>query len=43
MKKVDTGVTGLDTLTFGGIPAGRSTLVVRRSGTEDHSRGPDRL
>jgi circadian clock protein KaiC len=33
MKKVKTGVPGLDTLTAGGIPAGRSTLVVGRSGT----------
>src|SRR5687768_6147693 len=33
MKKVRTGVPGLDTLTAGGIPAGRSILVVGRSGT----------
>src|SRR5688500_2677635 len=33
MKKVKTGVPGFDVLTAGGIPAGRATLVVGRSGT----------
>ncbi len=33
MTKVKTGVPGFDVLTFGGIPIGRSTLVVGRSGT----------
>ena len=33
MKKVKTGVPGLDVLTAGGLPAGRATLVVGRSGT----------
>ena len=31
--KIETGVPGLDTLTLGGIPEGRTTLVVGRSGT----------
>jgi circadian clock protein KaiC len=33
MTKVRTGVPGFDTLTFGGLPVGRSTLVAGRSGT----------
>ena len=33
MRKVKTGVPGFDVLTAGGIPAGRSTLIVGRSGT----------
>ena len=33
MTKVKTGVPGLDVLTAGGLPAGRATLVVGRSGT----------
>jgi circadian clock protein KaiC len=33
MKKIRTGVPGFDVLTTGGLPAGRSTLVVGRSGT----------
>ena len=33
IPKVDTGVPGLDILTYGGLPEGRSTLVVGRSGT----------
>ena len=33
LKKLETGVPGLDTLTLGGIPEGRSTLVAGRSGT----------
>ena len=33
MTKVKTGVPGFDTLTFGGLPVGRSTLVAVRSGT----------
>ena len=33
MTKVKTGVPGFDTLTFGGLPVGRSTLVAGRSGT----------
>ena len=33
IRKLETGVPGLDVLTYGGIPAGRSTLVVGRSGT----------
>src|SRR5512140_3855236 len=33
LKKLETGVPGLDVLTLGGIPEGRSTLVVGRSGT----------
>jgi len=33
MRKVKTSVPGLDVLSAGGLPAGRSTLVVGRSGT----------
>ena len=33
LKKVKTGVPGFDILSAGGLPAGRSTLVVGRSGT----------
>ena len=33
LKKIRTGVPGFDVLTTGGLPAGRSTLVVGRSGT----------
>src|SRR5690242_14585952 len=33
MKKIRTGVPGFDVLSAGGLPAGRSTLVVGRSGT----------
>jgi circadian clock protein KaiC len=33
MTKVKTGVPGFDVLSHGGIPVGRSTLVVGRSGT----------
>ena len=33
LKKFETGVPGLDVLTLGGIPEGRSTLVVGKSGT----------
>jgi circadian clock protein KaiC len=33
MKKIRTGVPGFDILTAGGLPTGRSTLVVGRSGT----------
>jgi len=33
LTKLPTGVPGLDTLTHGGIPEGRTTLVVGRSGT----------
>lgn len=33
MTKVKTGVPGLDVLTAGGLPMGRTTLVVGRSGT----------
>jgi circadian clock protein KaiC len=33
LKKIETGVPGLDTLTLGGIPEGRSTLIVGKSGT----------
>jgi circadian clock protein KaiC len=33
LKKIATGVPGLDVLTHGGIPEGRSTLIVGRSGT----------
>lgn len=32
MKKIRTGVPGLDVITTGGLPHGRSTLVVGRSG-----------
>src|SRR5690349_13243534 len=33
ITKLQTGVPGLDVLTLGGIPRGRSTLVVGKSGT----------
>ena len=33
LKKLETGVPGLDTLTLGGIPEGRATLLVGKSGT----------
>ena len=33
LKKYETGVPGLDILTLGGIPEGRATLVVGKSGT----------
>ena len=33
LKKLETGVPGLDILTHGGIPEGRSTLIAGRSGT----------
>jgi len=33
LKKLETGVPGLDTLTLGGIPEGRSTLIAGKSGT----------
>jgi circadian clock protein KaiC len=33
IKKLETDVPGLDVITHGGIPEGRSTLVVGRSGT----------
>ena len=33
VRKLETGVPGLDILTYGGIPEGRSTLVVGRAGT----------
>lgn len=33
LKKIETGVPGLDVLTLGGIPEGRSTLVAGKSGT----------
>jgi circadian clock protein KaiC len=33
LKKLETGVPGLDVLTIGGIPEGRSTLIVGKSGT----------
>src|SRR5689334_1271111 len=33
LKKLETGVPGLDILTLGGIPEGRSTLVTGKSGT----------
>ena len=33
IRKFETGVPGLDTLTHGGIPEGRSTLITGRSGT----------
>ena len=33
LKKLETGVPGLDVLTLGGIPEGRSTLIAGRSGT----------
>src|SRR5215203_5096761 len=33
LKKLETGVPGLDVLTLGGIPEGRATLIVGKSGT----------
>ncbi len=33
LAKIETGVPGLDTLTHGGIPEGRATLVAGKSGT----------
>jgi circadian clock protein KaiC len=33
LSKLKTGVPGFDTLSFGGLPVGRATLVVGRSGT----------
>ena len=33
LKKIATGVPGLDILTLGGIPEGRSTLITGKSGT----------
>ena len=33
IERLETGVPGLDTLTHGGIPRGRSTLICGRSGT----------
>jgi circadian clock protein KaiC len=33
LKKLETGVPGLDVLTMGGIPEGRSTLIAGKSGT----------
>ena len=33
IEKLSTGVPGFDTLTHGGVPKGRATLVVGRSGT----------
>lgn len=33
LKKLQTGVPGLDILTLGGIPEGRSTLITGKSGT----------
>ena len=33
LKKLETGVPGLDTLTLGGIPEGRATLITGKSGT----------
>ena len=33
LKKLSTGVPGLDLLTLGGIPEGRSTLIAGKSGT----------
>jgi circadian clock protein KaiC len=33
LPKLATGVPGLDTISYGGIPEGRSTLVVGRAGT----------
>jgi circadian clock protein KaiC len=33
LKKLETGVPGLDVLTHGGIPDGRSTLIAGKSGT----------
>jgi circadian clock protein KaiC len=33
LKKLETGVPGLDVLTMGGIPEGRTSLIVGKSGT----------
>ena len=33
LTKLTTGVPGLDVLTLGGIPQGRSTLITGKSGT----------
>jgi circadian clock protein KaiC len=33
LKKLETGVPGLDVLTMGGVPEGRSTLIAGKSGT----------
>jgi len=33
LKKLETGVPGLDVLTLGGIPEGRATLITGKSGT----------
>src|SRR5215510_2073491 len=33
LKKLETGVPGLDILTLGGIPEGRSTLIAGKNGT----------
>ena len=33
LKKLETGVPGVDVLTLGGIPEGRSTLIAGKSGT----------
>ena len=33
LKKLATGVPGLDILTHGGIPEGRATLIAGKSGT----------
>ena len=33
LRKLETGVPGLDILTLGGLPEGRSTLIVGKSGT----------
>jgi circadian clock protein KaiC len=33
LRKIETGVPGLDALTLGGIPEGRSTLITGKSGT----------
>ena len=33
LKKIETGVPGLDVLTLGGLPEGRSTLIAGKSGT----------
>ena len=33
LKKLETGVPGLDVLTLGGLPEGRSSLIVGKSGT----------
>jgi circadian clock protein KaiC len=33
LKKLSTGVPGLDILTYGGIPEGRATLIAGKSGT----------